>query len=95
MLKAFFFLWIRSSVGIQQVLLTDQTLKLFPVHQHETVLSLINLGSRLYISVGMWGIAFVAEFSIGWAFQILAGLMLIATALVSVIPLPEPAVNQS
>ncbi len=92
-LTAFFFLWIRSAVGIQQVLLTDQTLKLFPVHRHATVLSLINLGSRLYISGGMWGIAFVAEFSIGWAFQFLAGLMLIATVLVSVIPLPEPAVN--
>ena len=57
-------------------------------------LSLINLGSRLYISGGMRGIAFVAEFSIGWTFQILAGLMLMATVLVSVIHLPLPAVNQ-
>ena len=93
-LTAFFFLWIRSAVGIQQVLLTDHTLKLFPVNRHATVLSLINLGSRLYISGGMWGIAFVAEFSIGGAFQFLASLMLIATVLVSVIPLPEPATNQ-
>ena len=91
---SFFFLLLRPAVGIQEALLTDQTLKLFPVHRHATALSLINLGSRLYISGGMWGIALVAEFSIGWAFQILAGLMLIATALVSVIHLPEPAVNQ-
>jgi len=35
---AFFFLWIRSVVGVKQVLLTDQTLKIFPVHRHATVL---------------------------------------------------------
>ena len=56
-------------------------------------LSLINLGSRLYISEGMRGIAFVAEFSIGWTFQILAGLMLMATVIVGVINLPLPDVQ--
>ena len=55
------------------------------------LLRLLRVSDSLRVALG---IAFVAEFSIGWALQILAGLMLIATALVSVIPLPEPAINQ-
>ena len=87
---AFFFLWIRSVVGVQQILLTDQTLKLFPVHRHATVLSIMNLGSRLYVAGGMWGIALVAEYSIPWAFMSLAGILLVATLLMIVIKIPQP-----
>jgi len=87
---AFFFLWIRSVVGVKQVLLTDQTLKIFPVHRHATVLSIMNLGSRLYVASGMWGIALVAEYSIPWAFMSLAGILLVATLLMIVIKIPQP-----
>ncbi len=87
---AFFFLWIRSVVGVKQVLLTNQTLKIFPVHRHATVLSIMNLGSRLYVASGMWGIALVAEYSIPWAFMRLAGILLVATLLMIVIKIPQP-----
>jgi len=90
---AFFFLWIRSMVGVQQLLLTDQTLKIFPVHRQATVLSIMNLGSRLYVACGMWGIALVAEYSISWAFMSLAAIMLVATLLMIVIKIPQPSIS--
>ena len=90
---AFFFLWIRSVVGIQQVLLTDQTLKPFPVHRHATILSIMNLGSGLYVAGGIWGIALVADYSKPWAFMSLAGILLVATLLMIVIRIPQPTSN--
>ena len=90
---AFFFLWIRSVVVVRQVLLTDQTLKLFPAHRHATVLSIMNLGCRLYAASGMWEMALVAEYSIPWAFMSLGGILLVATLLMFVIKIPQPNIS--
>ena len=86
---AVFFLWIRSAVGVQQVLLTEKTLRLFSQERHATVLSMLNLGSRLYVAGGMWGIALVAEHSLSLAFVCLAILMLAASITVTLIKIPD------